>query len=122
MEYKIRHHGKYIMCLVLGYEGRRQVDSPDFTEPVERFLFNVIDKSDNQIKILSVGRAVGQKIIDLMTAPRPRPRRNWFMRILEWLGIVKPIPVPNEPLALTISMQNGLPNCLPRYEVQRSGG
>jgi hypothetical protein len=85
---------------------------------VDRFLFNIVDRSDGKIKVLSVGREVGHQILNLMAEPRPRPRRNWFMRILEWLRIVKLIPVPDKPLELTISMQKQ--NGLPRYEVQRS--
>jgi len=74
------------------FAGSKQQHFDGYPKPVERFFFEILDHSDGKVKILSVGKSAAKQIFEQVLRPKPKPRRNWFMRLLEWLKIVKPLP------------------------------
>jgi hypothetical protein len=71
-------------------DGQRTVSCPGCPNPVQRHLFQIKDFSDGEIKLLFLPSTVAYKLIMGLTTPKPR-QRNWFMRILEWIRVVKPM-------------------------------
>jgi len=122
MEHFVAKDRNSAVCTFCSYEGSKTVEHASLPRPVERFLFQIVDKSDGQVKTLVVGKSVAQQIFGLLTQPRPKQRRNWFMRILEWLRIVKPLPEVDPEFNFEISCRmepiTGTVARYPRYEVR----
>ena len=98
---------------------RQECTCPGLPRPVKRYQFTIFDHTDGQTKILWVGEAVAKKIFEELAKPSPIPRRNWFMRLLEWLGVVKPLF--SEPLSQDFKIGLNSDGQYPRYDVRRLG-
>ena len=97
------------------YIGRRSVQTHPMHRPTERCFFTVVDHSDGQTKVLSLGKEASEQLMRLILQPILPPRRNWFMRLLEWLHIIKPLPArQHEEFEITRTDESGWP----RYSVR----
>lgn len=103
---------------VQDYEGRREKFFNGLPCPVERHFFQVVDRADGKIKVLSVSKHVAREIMQHMTE-YVKPKRSWFMRFLEWLGFVAPLPDDSMEFAITKDQYKGTP--YPRYYVRKAG-
>lgn len=90
-------------------KGQRGSDTRDLMaharelKPIERIVITVIDHSDGQERLLSVGKSLYKKIVEaILDSMEPAPERSWFGRFLEWVGILKPLPPIEMPVHLEI--------------------
>lgn len=101
--------------MVQDYVGRRRLQAPGMPRPTERCFFTIVDHNDGQTKVLSLGKEASEQLMRLILQPILPPRRNWFMRLLEWLHIIKPLPIKqHEEFEITRTDEAGWP----RYSVR----
>jgi len=85
-----KRHG-YIEFTLLDFEGEQEIQPPN-CDPCTRFIFNVVDHTDERPKLLSVGKSIAAELMKWATMTKPQPPRNWFMRLLERVGLTRPLP------------------------------
>ena len=87
--FKLNRDNDHIVFKCQAYLGRHYI--PNTYKPVERHTFQILDHADNQVKVLSLPKSATKQLMGLMVEPIHVRRKNWFMRLLEYLRLVRPI-------------------------------
>lgn len=98
------------------YHGWFEQDFPEYHRTVTRYVFNIRDDQDGEVKTLVTGRLLGEKLFFWLATTKPAPVRNWFMRMLERMGIVKPL-VAGGYRDFTVTRSIGV-HGFPQYDVK----